>query len=162
MVDSNSPRRRRSRAAKLATAIALLALVAAPAGVAADPGYNTASAPYVALALGVDGAVVPLVNSGEEIFGDMFEGIPDGIGAKPGPGNQGYVDLYVAHEQSHVPFGGFADFQDSSVQSCPRGHRLEVDHGPWDRGLPGSRPHPLLLRVHGRPGARLPEVHVPA
>ena len=42
----------------------------------------------------------------------------------PGPGKnnkQGYVDLYVAHEQSHVPFGGFADFQDSSVS------RVRVD-----------------------------------
>jgi hypothetical protein len=64
---------------------------------------------------------VPLVNSGEEIFGDVFEGIPDGIGVKPGPGNQGYVDLYVTHEQSHVPFGGFADFEDSSIS------RVRVD-----------------------------------
>jgi hypothetical protein len=30
------------------------------------------------------------------------------------PGS-GTVDLYVTHEQSHVPFSGFADFQDSSV-----------------------------------------------
>ena len=49
-----------------------------------------------------------------------FEGIPDGIGVVPGSGT---VDLYVAHEQSHVPFDAdaagpqpaFADFQDSSV-----------------------------------------------
>ena len=103
----------------LAGVVMLALLVAIPAF--AGSGYNTASDPYVALMPGIDGRVVPLVNSGEEIFGDMFEGIPDGIGAKPGPGNQGYVDLYVAHEQSHVPFGGFADFQDSSVS------RVRVD-----------------------------------
>ena len=82
-------------------------------------GYQTGEASYVTLtpAAGA-GAVVPLIGSGETAFGTVFEGIPDGIGVVPGPGKnnkQGYVDLYVAHEQSHVPFGGFADFQDSSV-----------------------------------------------
>lgn len=100
---------------------AALALLAAPLGAAAAPGYNTSSDPYVALQPGIGGSVVPLVNSGELIFGDIFEGIPDGIGVKPGPGKQGYVDLYVAHEQSHVPFQGFGDFQDSSVS------RVRVD-----------------------------------
>jgi hypothetical protein len=68
------------------------------------------------------------VNSGEEAFGTVFEGIPDGIGAVPGQKDRWhkkharsrkhddrYVDLYVTHEQSHVPFGGFADHEDSSV-----------------------------------------------
>jgi hypothetical protein len=45
----------------------------------------------------------------------LFEGIPDGIGVVPAPAPHGYVDLYVNHEQSRVPFGGFADFNDSSV-----------------------------------------------
>jgi hypothetical protein len=69
----------------------------------------------------------PLVNSGEELFGTTFEGLPDGIGVVPGPGtNPTYVDLYVNHEQSHVPFGlnansvyadgtGINDPHDSSV-----------------------------------------------
>jgi hypothetical protein len=78
--------------------------------------YRTSEPSYVDLE--VAGTVVPLVNSGEEVFGTVFEGLPDGIGAKPGPGKKnkkGYVELYVTHEQSHVPFGGFADHQDSSV-----------------------------------------------
>jgi hypothetical protein len=33
-----------------------------------------------------------------------------------GPRGPQYVDVYVNFEQSHVPFGGFADFEDSSVQ----------------------------------------------
>ncbi|HEY7452465.1 MAG TPA: hypothetical protein VIA02_08115 [Candidatus Limnocylindria bacterium] len=74
---------------------------------------------------------VPLINSGDLAFGEVFSGLPDGIGAVPLKrhfpewlpyiGNRAdYVDLYVNHEESHVPFGPanmpvFADFQDSSV-----------------------------------------------
>jgi hypothetical protein len=59
---------------------------------------------------------VPLINSGDAPFGEAFEGLPDGIGVVPGPGfHPTYVDLYVNHEQSKVPFGGFADFSNSSV-----------------------------------------------
>ncbi len=66
------------------------------------------------------------------------------------PGD-GWVDLFVTHEQSHVPFGGFADLEDSSVS------RVRVDIAgqsvtdlenklpPRDRRL-----HPVLLRLHGR------------
>jgi hypothetical protein len=88
--------------------------------------YRTSEPSYVDLE--VPGTVVPLVNSGEEAFGTVFEGIPDGIGAVPGQKDRWhkkharsrkhddrYVDLYVTHEQSHVPFGGFADHEDSSV-----------------------------------------------
>jgi len=69
----------------------------------------------------------PLINSGDVAFGDTFEGLPDGIGLVPGPGaSPTYVDLYVNHEQSHVPFGlnnlsvyadglGINDPHDSSV-----------------------------------------------
>jgi hypothetical protein len=74
---------------------------------------------------------VPLINSGDVAFGETFSGLPDGIGAVPRKNhfpewlpfighNADYVDLYVNHEESHVPFGTtpttvFADFQDSSV-----------------------------------------------
>ena len=103
-----------------------LALVIPAGAVSADPGYNTAKPPYVALQAGVSGSVVPLVNSGESPFGTIFEGIPDGIGVRPADDDGGYVDLYVTHEQSHVPFGTtpttvFADYQDSSVS------RVRVD-----------------------------------
>ena len=104
----------------VAAAGALVLAIAIPAS-AAD-GYQTDEPSFVDLK--VPGSVQPLVNSGEDVFGTVFEGIPDGIGVAPGPGkpnNQGYVDLYVTHEQSHVPFGGFADHQDSSVS------RVRVD-----------------------------------
>ena len=120
-----------SRRLRIAAATAALALVTTiPAGaIAKQPtatGYNTSKPAYVTLQAGISGSIVPLVNSGERIYGDIFEGIPDGIGVVPGKGNSGYVDLYVAHEQSHVPFGltstsVFADYQDSSVS------RVRVD-----------------------------------
>jgi hypothetical protein len=94
--------------------------IAIPASAAG--GYQTDEPSLVDLE--VPGSVQPLINSGEDVFGTVFEGLPDGIGVAPGPGkpnNQGYVDLYVTHEQSHVPFGGFADHQDSSVS------RVRVD-----------------------------------
>ena len=64
---------------------------------------------------------VPLINSGQEFDGETFQGIPDGLGIVPVGNGKRYVDIYVAFEQSHVPFGTssttvFADFEDSSVQ----------------------------------------------
>ena len=115
MVASHSNRTRRSRAATMAIAFAAVSIAVAPAGAMAAPGYSTSSPALVALKAGVPGLVVPLINSGEAVYGDTFEGIPDGIGVAPGPGHARYVDVYVAHEQSHVPFGGFADYQDSTV-----------------------------------------------
>jgi hypothetical protein len=43
-----------------------------------------------------------------------LQGIPDGIGFRPGA-EAGTVDVYVNHEETHVPFFGTADFQDASV-----------------------------------------------
>ena len=89
----------------VAAAGALMLAIAIPASAAG--GYQTDEPSLVDLE--VPGSVQPLINSGEDVFGTVFEGLPDGIGVAPGPGkpnNQGYVDLYVTHEQSHVPFGG--------------------------------------------------------
>ncbi|HTK44583.1 MAG TPA: alkaline phosphatase PhoX [Patescibacteria group bacterium] len=106
-------------AAALAIALPAPVLAAAGSGGATPPGspsYVTASPAYVASSGVIAGVEIKaLVNSGETAFGTLFEGIPDGIGVVPGPGPLGYVDLYVNHEQSRVPFGGFADFNDSSV-----------------------------------------------
>lgn len=82
--------------------------------------YNTVSPSFVASTGAIPGVeFVPLINSGETAFGDLFEGIPDGIGVLPEKGGHPtYVDLFVNHEQSRVPFplvGGSADFNDSSV-----------------------------------------------
>jgi hypothetical protein len=59
--------------------------------------------------------VTPIIDSGETVDGFLFEGLPDGIGLSPGTGGAGTVDVYVAHEQTSVPFFGTADFQDGSV-----------------------------------------------
>jgi Alkaline phosphatase PhoX len=113
------PRSRPGRRMRMATLLAGLALAATiPGSVAAHGhghGYTTSSDPWVALEGGVSGSVKALINSGEVAFGTTFEGLPDGIGVVPGSRRSGYVDLYVTHEQSPVPFGGFSDFQNSSV-----------------------------------------------
>ena len=122
---ARSSRRRRGPAAALTAALTLA--VALPAATLSADGYATTSAAYVALTAAVPpgGRVVPLVNSGEQAFGTIFEGIPDGIGVVPV--DDDHIDLYVTHEQSHVPFPigtvdsngatikGTADYQDSSV-----------------------------------------------
>ncbi len=110
---------------RLFVAVAILAVVL-PAEVLAAAGHGGSkpatdsyrtTQPSMVASTGAVGGVefVPLINSGEEAFGTVFEGIPDGIGVVPGPAPLGYVDLYVAHEQSRVPFQGFGDYQDSSV-----------------------------------------------
>jgi hypothetical protein len=104
---SNRPNRRLA-----AFASALILVVALPTASLGSHGFPN-PAPYVALtAAAAGGQIVPLINSGDVVDGVTFEGIPDGIGVVPGTGS---VDLYVTHEQSHVPFQGFADYQDSSV-----------------------------------------------
>ncbi len=78
--------------------------------------YATSKPSYVVSSGAIAGtSFVPLINSGETAFGVMFEGIPDGLGVVPGPNPLGYMDIYVSHEQSPVPFRGEADFVNSSV-----------------------------------------------
>jgi hypothetical protein len=94
----------------------VIAVPASTSGAASHPNPTT---PYVSST--VAGAIiVPLINSGETFDGDMFEGIPDGIGIVPVGNGKKHVDLYITFEQSHVPFGPppstqFADKEDSSV-----------------------------------------------
>jgi hypothetical protein len=114
----------RHRAGTRARALsaALLLLVALPA--TAGAAHPNPPIPYIALTEAVTtagGQVIPLINSGDEVGGVTFQGIPDGIGVMPVGDGTGWVDLFVNHEQSHVPFGGFADFEDSSVS------RVRVD-----------------------------------
>lgn len=87
----------------------------APAAFGAHP-FLTPQAPFITLDPGVPmgSAVTAVISSGESYHGFLFEGLPDGIGLAPGP-VAGTVDVYVAHEQTHVPFFGEADFQDASV-----------------------------------------------
>lgn len=104
---------RKPRLGVRALVIAAAFAVAIPANALGVTGYNTLSPSYLATTGAIAGVTfTPLVNSGETVDDTLFEGIPDGIGVAPG---DGFVDLFVNHEQSRVPFGGFADFNDSSV-----------------------------------------------
>jgi hypothetical protein len=58
--------------------------------------------------------ITALISSGESFQGFTFQGLPDGIGIVPGSARR-TIDVYVNHEESHVPFGGLADFVDASV-----------------------------------------------
>ncbi|HUP19547.1 MAG TPA: hypothetical protein VM778_06300 [Gemmatimonadota bacterium] len=93
-------------------ALVLAVGVAAPAH--AD-GFHTATPPMISL--GPDApagsSVVAIISSGDTLGDFTFEGIPDGIGLMPGA--PGEVEVFVSHEQSRVPFLGFADFEDASV-----------------------------------------------
>lgn len=107
---------------------AVVLLTATPAaGAAAEPSHPNPTTEMVTV-LVPGGETIALIDSGQTFDGETFEGIPDGIGLVPvnvgradrttrgGPRGPQYVDIYVNFEQSHVPFGGFADFEDSSVQ----------------------------------------------
>ncbi len=83
-------------------------------------GFLTDADPYITLT--DPGEVTPIMTVGDEIGDFTFEGIPDGIGLTRGD-KHGTVDVYVAHEQSEVPFPPLSgaigpprtDFQDASV-----------------------------------------------
>jgi hypothetical protein len=128
-------RSRRSARAALAALLLTLALPVASFG--GGGGYQTPS-PSMMVPINSSGAAfTALINSGESPFGILFEGLPDGIGVVPGPGaTPTYVDLYVNHEQSHVPFGlvtnpaGTAVFADGTGLSDPHDSsvtRVRVD-----------------------------------
>ncbi len=106
---------RRLSAALAVSGIALVAL-AGPASAKPTSGFITAEAPQITIdpALPSGAYVKPLISSGDELGEFTFEGIPDGVGIRPGAARQ-TVDVYVAHEQSTVPFRGARDFEDASV-----------------------------------------------
>ena len=101
----------RARAFLAAAALA----IAVPASTSGAQGFPHPSESFVTV-LAANGQAIPLINSGDMFNGTTFEGIPDGIGLMPVDDGSQYVDIYVTFEQSHVPFSGFADHEDSSVQ----------------------------------------------
>jgi hypothetical protein len=86
--------------------------------------------------------VTPIITVGESVGGVLFEGLPDGIGITETRhadddseddddfDGSDSIDVYVAHEQTTVPFFGSRDFQDASVTkltiSTESGHEGEV------------------------------------
>lgn len=100
----------------LALALPAASLAKAPMGFSTEVGaYITPTSPSI--------KVIPLITVGEDagVSGYTFEGIPDGIGIAPVAGQRKQMDLFVAHEQSTVPFRDERDHQDASVS------RLRVD-----------------------------------
>ncbi|MDH3471535.1 MAG: PhoX family protein, partial [Acidimicrobiia bacterium] len=99
------------RLVAIAFSFALLVAVmpTAPAGAA----HTSPGSALITLNVG-GGTVTPIIDVGQTHDGLLFEGLPDGIGVRPGP-TEGTVDVYVTHEQTTVPFFGSSDFQDASV-----------------------------------------------
>ena len=105
--------------------ILLVGLLPAGAGANGQPGFLTGDPAL--LTLSVPGDVLPLLSVGDTVDGVQFEGIPDGVGLVPSRGNRGQgtgpasgsrgdtVDVYVAHEQTTIPFRNERDFIDASV-----------------------------------------------
>jgi hypothetical protein len=98
--------------------LALLALVLALPGqsMADEGGFLTPEEPFITLAddLPQGAKVKAIISSGEELGDFLFEGLPDGIGIKPGA-DKHTIDVFVAHEQTTIPFFNSRDFQDASV-----------------------------------------------
>jgi Alkaline phosphatase PhoX len=105
--------------ALLAAAALIVALPASTSGAQSHPNPAVEFVNVVA----PGGDAIALINSGQVFDGTTFEGIPDGLGIMPVGDGSEYIDIFVAFEQSHVPFGVFADHQDSSVQRA----RLNLD-----------------------------------
>ena len=104
----------------VAIMVVAVVLVPAPAdsqGFGFPFGFMTPQEPFITLAPDAPpgSRLKPIISSGERLGnGFRFQGIPDGIGIAPGPSKH-TVNVFVAHEQSTVPFSGFRDFQDASV-----------------------------------------------
>lgn len=110
---ASTHRRTWMRARALLAAAALV--IALPASTSGAQGFPNPATSFVTV-LASGGQAIPLINSGDLFDGTTFEGIPDGLGIMPVGNGKKQIDLFVNFEQSHVPFGGFADHEDSSVQ----------------------------------------------
>ncbi len=99
----------------LAVLAALSMAISMVPAAGATGGYLTPKAPYITLDPGVPAgsSVKAIISTGEIVDGVKFQGIPDGIGLAPNDDDS--VDVYVAHEQTTIPFFGTADFENASV-----------------------------------------------
>jgi hypothetical protein len=109
----------------------LLAMVLALPGISsASSGLLTSKLPYIILDPGVPtgSSVKAILSSGEYVNGFRFQGLPDGIGLAPGP-YEGSVNVFVAHEQTTVPFFATADFENASVAKLTLNTNAGTDQG---------------------------------
>ena len=100
-------------------AVTLLMTIAVPVGAEPEPsGFLTDQDPFITLDPGLPGgaSVLAILSVNDEVDDVVFEGIPDGIGLRPGP-DKHTVEAFVVHEQTTVAFFGSRDFQDASVTS---------------------------------------------
>lgn len=111
------PRSTTRTTAAILAALALLMTLAAPA-TAKPPraGFLTTDAPFITIdpALPAGASVTAIISSGDQVGDFLFEGLPDGIGIRPGL-DKNTVDVYVGHEQTTIPFFGTRDYQDASI-----------------------------------------------
>ncbi|MDH3681377.1 MAG: DUF839 domain-containing protein [Acidimicrobiia bacterium] len=99
----------------LQAAVALLVMAAVSLPVpAAGNSHGFMTSDPALITLNVGGVATPIISVGEVVDGVKFEGIPDGIGLVPTNGDD-TVDVYVAHEQTTIPFRNARDFIDASV-----------------------------------------------
>jgi hypothetical protein len=134
----NARRRTVARTSGAVIAAASLVAVATSTAAGAPPdrgGFLTDQAPFLTLASGLPSgsSLLPIISSGEVVDGITFQGLPDGIGMTKGAAPHS-VDVYVAHEETHVPFGGTADFQDASVTRLT----LNTTNGPGRAAVLGA------------------------
>ena len=109
--------RYKRRVMVLVGALALVITTMNPVVAVPDPsGFLTQNDAYITLDPGLPSgaSVLPILSVGDEVGGELFEGLPDGLGLKPGPTDH-TVEVFVAHEQTTVPFFGSRDFQAASV-----------------------------------------------
>jgi hypothetical protein len=97
----------------LVSSVVALTIALLPVPVGAAHSFQTGVPAYITLTGAGD--LIPIITVGDSDYhGVTFQGIPDGIGVRPGPTSD-TVDVFVNHEETTVPFFGTADFQDSSV-----------------------------------------------
>ena len=146
----------------IATVLAMVVLTLFPASAeGTHRGYLTSADPLIELdsAVPSGGRVIPIINSGDVLGDFTFEGLPDGIGIAPNR-TRNSVDVYVAHEQTTVPFFGSADFQDASISKLTLSTSRQNLGAVLDSSVALGRVHPVLLGVHGQHRRRVRQLHV--
>ncbi len=110
------------KAGVMVLALAGAFVVPVDASGSSNPHFRTSEDAFLTVdaALSRGAWVRPILSSGDTIGDFTFEGLPDGIGVRPGRRN-GLIDVYVAHEQTTIPFRDNQDFQNSSISRVTLG-----------------------------------------